>query len=119
MVAAAGLVDTVSTGGPFTVFAPTDDAFAAAGIKVEDYDPNDADQIAGLTAVLLHHVVPGITLSTGLEDGATLTTVGGTTLDVDLSAGVKIGGANVTAADVGASNAVIHIIDTVLIPASE
>lgn len=114
-VAAAGLVDALrgdNEGAGFTVFAPTDAAFEALGEV-----PSDPEVLA---QVLLYHVVPATALSTDLSDDQALPTLQGGTLTVDLSAGVRIEGANsaatVVAADVGASNGVIHVIDTVLLP---
>lgn len=114
-VQAAGLVDTLKGDGPFTVFAPTDEAFAAlpAGTVENLLKPENKDQ---LTAILTYHVVPGKVMSTDLSDGMMAGTVQGGELKVDLSDGVKIGTANVTAADVEASNGVIHVIDSVLLP---
>jgi uncharacterized surface protein with fasciclin (FAS1) repeats len=114
---AAGLVDTLKGDGPFTVFAPTDEAFAALpeGTVENLLLPENKDQ---LTAILTYHVVSGKVMSTDLSDGMMATTVQGGDLSVDLSDGVKINGATVTAADVAASNGVIHVIDTVILPAS-
>jgi uncharacterized surface protein with fasciclin (FAS1) repeats len=113
---AAGLVDTLKGDGPFTVFAPTDEAFAALpeGTVENLLLPENKDQ---LTAILTYHVVSGKVMSTDLSDGMMATTVQGGDLSVDLSDGVKINGATVTAADVAASNGVIHVIDTVILPA--
>lgn len=114
---AAGLVDTLKGEGPFTVFAPTDDAFAALpeGTVETLLKPENKDQ---LVAILTYHVVAGKVMSTDLSDGMTAATVQGGDLTVDLSDGVKINGATVTAADIEASNGVIHVIDTVILPAS-
>lgn len=114
---AAGLVDTLKGDGPFTVFAPTDEAFAALpeGTVETLLLPENKDQ---LTAILTYHVVSGKVMSTDLSDGMTATTVQGGDLTVDLSDGVKINGATVTAADIKASNGVIHVVDTVILPAS-
>lgn len=116
-LAAAGLVDTLKSEGPFTVFAPTDDAFAAlpAGTVDDLLKPENKDQ---LTAILTYHVVSGKVMSTDLSDGMTATTVQGGDLTVDLSDGVKINAATVTSADIEATNGVIHVIDTVILPAS-
>jgi uncharacterized surface protein with fasciclin (FAS1) repeats len=112
-VKAAGLVDTLKGKGPFTVFAPTDEAFAK--IPKEDLDALIADK-AKLTAVLTYHVVPGkVTAS----DVATLTyadTVQGGRIDIDTSDGVKVDGATVVETDIMASNGIIHVIDTVIMP---
>lgn len=114
-VQAAGLVDTLKGEGPFTVFAPTDEAFAALpeGTVENLLKPENKDQ---LTAILTYHVVAGKVMSTDLADGMNATTVQGGDLTVDLSDGVKISGATVTSADIEASNGVIHVIDTVLLP---
>ena len=111
-VTAAGLVDTLSGDGPFTVFAPTDDAFRAlpAG-ALEDLLQN-VDQ---LTSVLTYHVVSGKVASTDLVDGP-VPTVNGADVTVDLTDGVKINDANVIEADIEACNGVLYIIDTVLLP---
>jgi transforming growth factor-beta-induced protein len=117
-VDAAGLVETLSGEGPFTVFAPTDDAFAA--LPDGTIDSLLADPSGALTEVLLYHVVSGKALSTDLSDGMTIETVGGGTLTVSISNGtVMINDATVVTADVMASNGVIHVIDTVLVPAAE
>jgi uncharacterized surface protein with fasciclin (FAS1) repeats len=117
-VQAAGLVETLSGEGPFTVFAPTDEAFTAAlgdlGLSAEDLLA-DTDL---LTTILTYHVVPGAVLSTDLTDGMMATTVQGEDVSVDLSDGVMINGANVIIPDVPASNGVIHAIDYVLLPPS-
>ncbi|MCV3270336.1 fasciclin domain-containing protein [Roseobacter sinensis] len=114
-VEAADLVDTLKGEGPFTVFAPTDEAFAALpeGTVEALLEPENKDQ---LIAILTYHVVPGKVMSTDLSDGMSATTVQGGDLTVDLSDGVKINEASVTSADVEASNGVIHVIDTVILP---
>lgn len=115
-VSAAGLVDTLKGDGPFTVFAPTDDAFAALpeGTVENLLKPENLDM---LTAILTYHVVPGKVMSTDLSDGMTATTVQGGDITIDLSDGVKINSASVVAADVETSNGVIHVIDQVILPA--
>ena len=113
-VSAAGLVDTLKGDGPFTVFAPTDEAFAALP---EGTVEGLLEDIPALTAILTYHVVPGKAMSTDLSDGMTATTVQGGDVTVDLSDGVKINGASVVAADVETSNGVIHVIDQVILPA--
>ncbi len=115
-VQAAGLVDTLKGEGPFTVFAPTDEAFAAlpAGTVEDLLKPENKDQ---LIAILTYHVVAGKVMSAdiaGKEMSAT--TVEGSDLMIDAMSGVMINGANVVQADIEASNGVIHVIDTVLIP---
>lgn len=114
---AAGLVETLKGDGPFTVFAPTDEAFAALpeGTVESLLLPENKDQ---LTAILTYHVVAGKVMSTDLTDGMMATTVQGDDLTVDLSDGVKINAASVITADIEASNGVIHVIDTVILPGS-
>lgn len=116
---AAGLVGTLSGPGPLTVFAPTDAAFEAAladlGLTAEELLA-DTDT---LTSILTYHVVEGEVLSTDLSDGMTATTVNGEDITVTVSdSGVMINDANVTTADIPASNGVIHVIDMVLLPPS-
>jgi uncharacterized surface protein with fasciclin (FAS1) repeats len=113
---AAGLVETLKGEGPFTVFAPTDEAFAALpeGTVETLLMPENKDQ---LVSILTYHVVPGKVMSTDLSDGMMATTVQGGDLTIDLSDGVKVNGATVTTADIEASNGVIHVIDTVILPA--
>ena len=114
-VQAAGLVDTLKGDGPFTVFAPTDEAFAAlpAGTVEELLKPENKDQ---LTAILTYHVVPGKVMSTDLQDDMEAATVQGEAVTIDLDNGVMVEGATVTAADIETSNGVIHVIDTVILP---
>jgi transforming growth factor-beta-induced protein len=114
-VQAAGLVDALSGEGPFTVFAPTDAAFAA--LPDGTIESLLADPSGALTDILLYHVVAGQVLSSDLSDGMTAVTLGGAELTFSVSAdGVQVNGANVVAADVMASNGVIHVIDAVLLP---
>lgn len=115
---AAGLVGTLKGEGPFTVFAPTDDAFAAlpAGTVDDLLKPENKDK---LVAVLTYHVVPGKVMSGDLSDGMSAATVNGATVTITTSDGAKVNGANVTAADIEASNGVIHVIDAVILPPSE
>lgn len=115
-VQAAGLVDTLKGPGPFTVFAPTDDAFAAlpAGTVETLLKPENKDQ---LVAILTYHVVPGQTLAADLAGQRLgVATVNGKNLHIDGRNGVRVENATVTAADVLASNGVIHVIDKVLLP---
>ncbi|MEZ2232986.1 fasciclin domain-containing protein [Microcoleus sp.] len=113
---AAGLVSTLQGKGPFTVFAPTDAAFAALPKGTLDDLLKPANK-AKLTKILTYHVVPGAVLSTGLKSG-NVTSVEKTPLKVVVSGGkVTVEGANVVKADIKASNGVIHVIDKVLIPA--
>lgn len=112
---AAGLIDTLKGEGPFTVFAPTDAAFAALPTgTVEDLlKPENKDK---LIAVLTYHVVAGKVMSTDLTEGMTAATVQGSNITITLEGGAKVNGAVVSAADVEASNGVIHIIDAVILP---
>lgn len=116
-VKAAGLVDTLKGPGPFTVFAPTNDAFAKlpAGTVDTLLKP---DMKADLTSILTYHVVAGRYTAADLKDGMTLTTVNGATLKVaNVNGKVTINGsAMVQTADVISSNGVTHVIDTVLMP---
>ncbi len=113
-VQAAGLVETLKGEGPFTVFAPTDEAFAALGTTVEDLlKPENKDK---LIAVLTYHVIAGEVMSTALIDDSTPATVQGSTVTVNLENGAMINDAKVVTADVDASNGVIHVIDKVLVP---
>jgi transforming growth factor-beta-induced protein len=101
--------------GPFTVFAPTDTAFAALLVELgvsKEYLLNHPQ----LSEILLYHVVAGTVLSTDLVDGSTPATLNGETITVDLDGGVFINDAEVTTADILATNGVIHVIDKVLIP---
>lgn len=115
-VQAAGLVDTLKGDGPFTVFAPTDDAFAAlpAGTVESLLEPGNKDKLA---AILTYHVIPGKVMAADIAGKALdVTTVKGQTIAVDATSGVMINNATVTSADIDASNGVIHVIDTVLLP---
>lgn len=116
-ITAAGLVDALNGEGPFTVFAPTNAAFAAlpAGTVEDLLKPINK---AKLTAILTYHVIPGKIESaalTGKKLSSPATLQGGT-VDIDGTNGVKVDGANVVVADVKASNGVIHVIDKVLLP---
>ena len=115
-VTAAGLVETLSGEGPFTIFAPTNDAFAALpeGTVENLLLEENKDQ---LTSILTFHVVAGNVMSGDLSDGQVVTTLNGQELTVSIADGVvKINGATVVAADLAGSNGVIHVIDTVLLP---
>ncbi|MDF1727281.1 MAG: fasciclin domain-containing protein [Sulfitobacter sp.] len=114
---AAGLVETLKGEGPFTVFAPTDEAFAALpeGTVEDLLMPENKDM---LTSILTYHVVPGAIMSTDLQDDMEAETVNGEAITVDLDNGVMINNATVTTADIETSNGVIHVIDTVLMPGS-
>ncbi len=115
-VEAAGLVETLKGEGPFTVFAPTDEAFAALpeGTVETLLMPENIDQ---LTAILTYHVVPGAVMSGDLSDGMMASTVQGGDLMISLGDSVMVNDATVTTADIEASNGVIHVVDTVIIPA--
>ncbi len=112
---AAGLVETLKGEGPFTVFAPTDAAFAAlpAGTVDELLKPENKDQ---LVAILTYHVVPGKVMSADLTEGQKAATVQGTEVTITLDGGAKVNGAMISMPDVEASNGVIHVIDTVIMP---
>ncbi len=114
-VQAAGLVDTLKGDGPFTVFAPTDAAFAALpdGTVENLLLPENKDQ---LVAILTYHVVPGKVMSTDLMDDMEAETVQGSSVTIDLDNGVMVENATVTTADIETSNGVIHVIDTVILP---
>ena len=114
-VKAADLVTTLEGTGPFTVFAPTDAAFAAIQKDVDSL--LKPENKAKLTSILTYHVVSGKHMAADLKDGAELTTVQGEKLKVSVKDNkVMIGDAHVTAADVAASNGVVHLIDKVLMP---
>ncbi|OEU19203.1 beta-Ig-H3/fasciclin, partial [Fragilariopsis cylindrus CCMP1102] len=112
---AADLVDALSGEGPFTVFAPTDDAFAALPQELVSclLEP---DNKGALQSILTYHVVSGQVLSTDLTDGMTATTLQGEDVTVDLSDGVMINDSEVVMADILTTNGVIHVIDAVLVP---
>ena len=115
-VQAAGLVDVLKGDGPFTVFAPTDDAFAALpeGTVENLLKPENKDQ---LVAVLTYHVVPGKIMSSDIAGEKTeVASVEGSELSVDATDGVKVDGAVVVAADIETTNGVIHVIDQVVLP---
>ena len=109
-VEAAGLVETLKGAGPFTVFAPTDAAFAAlpAGTVEDLLKPENRDK---LVAILTYHVVPG-----DLTEGMMAKAVNGAEVTITLEGGAKVNGAPVSAADIAASNGVIHVIDQVILP---
>jgi uncharacterized surface protein with fasciclin (FAS1) repeats len=108
----AGLVDTLKGEGPFTVFAPTDEAFA----KIPEADLaallQDKEK---LTKVLTYHVVPGKVMAADVSPGM-VETVEGQSITIDTADGVKVDGASVIATDIEASNGVIHVIDSVIMP---
>jgi uncharacterized surface protein with fasciclin (FAS1) repeats len=115
-VTAAGLAETLSGEGPFTVFAPTDEAFEALPEGVLDalLLPENKD---ALTSILTYHVVSGEVMAADVTAGD-VPTVEGSTIAITTDGGVKVNEANVTATDVDASNGVIHVIDAVLVPST-
>ncbi len=115
-VTAAGLAETLSGEGPFTVFAPTDEAFDALPEGVLDalLLPENKD---ALTSILTYHVVSGEVMAADVTAGD-VETVEGSTIAITTDDGVKVNDANVIATDVDASNGVIHVIDAVLVPES-
>lgn len=115
-VQAAGLEDTLRGDGPFTVFAPTDAAFSAlpSGTVEDLLKPENK---AKLVSILTYHVVPGAVTSDQLAgQRMDVATVNGKTVHIDGRSGVKVNKAKVTTADIAASNGVIHVIDSVLLP---
>ena len=111
----ADLVTTLQGAGPFTVFAPTDTAFAEAGIDLSTFDTPEENET--LTSILLHHVVSGEVPSSALSNGMFATTVNGDRVQFGVDAnGVTVSNANVTMPDVQASNGIIHVIDRVMLP---
>ena len=115
-VQAAGLVETLKSKGPFTVFAPTDEAFSQLDKATLEslLKPENKDQ---LVAILTYHVVAGKVMSTDITDNMQPSTVNGSTINIKLSDGkVMINDATVITADVDTDNGVIHVIDKVLIP---
>jgi len=113
-VKAAGLVDTLKGPGPFTVFAPTDEAFAKLPAGTVDSLLKD---IPKLKKILTYHVVSGKVMAADAAKLKSAKTVEGSEIKIDASNGVKINDSTVTTADVAADNGVIHIIDSVLLPA--
>ena len=114
---AAGLVETLTGAGPFTVFAPTDDAFAKipAATLTDLLKPENKEK---LTGILTYHVVAGKVMAADVVKLTTAKTVNGQEVKIDATNGVKINDSTVTTADIEAGNGVIHIIDTVLMPAA-
>ena len=114
---AAGLIETLKSDGPFTVFAPTDEAFAKlpAGTVETLLKPENKEK---LKAVLLYHVVPGIVTADQVTklNGQSVKTLQGSSIKVKTAHGVRVDNANVIQTDIKASNGVIHVIDTVLMP---
>ncbi len=113
-VKAADLVDTLKGKGPFTVFAPTDAAFAKLPEGTVDELLKDTPK---LKKILTYHVVSGKVMAADAKKMKSATTVEGSDVKINASKGVKINDSTVTTADVGADNGVIHVIDTVLMPA--
>jgi uncharacterized surface protein with fasciclin (FAS1) repeats len=115
-LSAAGLIDTLKGAGPFTVFAPTDAAFAKLpdGTVADLLKPENKDK---LTAILTYHVVAGKDMAKDVVKLSSVKTINGKELPIKVADGkVMVGNATVTTADIEASNGVIHIIDTVLLP---
>ena len=114
----ANLVTALQADGPFTVFAPTDDAFAAAGIDLSTFDTDD--EIAALADILTYHVYAGSVASSAVTDGLTVIMLNGDEATFTVADGtVMIGEATVTMADVATSNGIIHVIDKVLMPPAD
>jgi len=118
-IAKANLADALKGEGPFTVFAPTDQAFTDAGINLDDFDSDE--EISALAGILTYHVVSGKIISTDLTDGMVAATLNGAELSISISEDgvVSINDAVVTIADVPVSNGVIHVVDKVLIPPTD
>jgi len=115
-IEAAGLVDVLKSDGPFTVFAPTNAAFEALpdGTLESLLKPENQDQ---LIEILTYHVIPAEVMSGDLSDGMTAETVEGSEVTISIGDyGVRVNGANVEAADIEASNGVVHVIDAVILP---
>jgi uncharacterized surface protein with fasciclin (FAS1) repeats len=115
-VTAAGLVETLQGDGPFTVFAPTNEAFAAlpAGTLESLLKPENKDQ---LISILTYHVIPAKVMSSDLSNGQEAVTVEGEDVTITLnSEGAKVNDANIILVDVAATNGVVHVIDKVILP---
>ena len=112
-VQAAGLVETLSGEGPYTVFAPTDEAFAQ--IPAETLQAVLADK-EKLTAILPYHVVPGKLMAADVVRSTQLQTAQGQSITVSTEGGVRVDNANVIQTDIEADNGVIHVIDQVIMP---
>lgn len=110
---AAGLAETLQGPGPFTVFAPSDEAFAKIPEKIRSAIIADKD---ALTELLTYHVISGEVSAADVARLNSAETVQGSAITIDTSNGVKVDGASVTTADIRASNGIIHVIDTVMIP---
>lgn len=114
-VKAGGLVETLQGDGPFTVFAPSNEAFAAwpSGTVESLLKPENKDQ---LVAILTYHVVPGKVYSKDLKNNMKVTTANGAEVTITTVNGAKVNGANVVSADIEATNGVVHVIDQVILP---
>ncbi len=112
-VQAAGLVDTLKGDGPFTVFAPTDEAFAKLPEGTVEALLDDPEKLA---QILTYHVVPGRLMAADVVSADSLKTAQGGKLTVDTTDGARIGNASIIQTDITTSNGVIHVIDTVLLP---
>jgi uncharacterized surface protein with fasciclin (FAS1) repeats len=112
-VQAAGLADTLSSPGPFTVFAPTDEAFAKLPAGTVEGLLKD---IPKLKSVLTYHVVPGRMMAADVVKQSSLKTVQGQSIIVDTKGGAKVNGANIVKTDIATDNGVIHVIDKVILP---
>ena len=110
----AELLETLQGDGPFTLFAPTDQAFADAGIDLTSLDTPEGK--TALSNILLYHVVPSSVPASAVTECMTANAVNGQPLAFTVGTGVMVNGANVTLADVNTSNGVIHVIDKVLTP---
>ena len=109
------LAAALTAAGPFTVFAPTDAAFAAlpAGTVEDLLKPENKDK---LIAILTYHVIAGKVMSTDLSEGLKAKTVNGAEVTITLDGGAKVNGVVISTADIAASNGVIHVIDAVILP---
>ncbi|MGB5582346.1 MAG: fasciclin domain-containing protein [Gammaproteobacteria bacterium] len=112
-IESAGLAETLNGAGPFTVFAPSDEAFEKIPEKIRAAIIADKD---ALTELLTYHVVSGEVTAADVAKLDSATTVQGSSISFDTSIGVKVDGANVVAADIRATNGIIHVIDTVMVP---
>lgn len=114
---AGDLITALKAAGPFTVFAPTNEAFSALpdGTLEDLLKPENKDQLVN---ILTYHVVSGKVMSTDLVDGMEAETLNGAVVKISLSNGAQVNGVNITSADIEASNGVVHVIDAVLIPTS-
>ncbi len=115
-VQAAGLEGVLRSDGPFTVFAPTDEAFGALPPGTLEALLDDTEALAG---ILTYHVVPGRILAGDLSDGIQVATVQGQNVTITLSGGARINDANIIQTDIEARNGVIHVIDAVILPPEE